>query len=74
MLFRSLTLVRGHHPWTIHQLGPRRLWNEVETAYDWWRQTGTPTPDRYGLTITPDGAHEVWIDTPDHKYQWSVNI
>lgn len=42
-----VTLVRGHDPWTVHQLGPRRLWDEVDTAYTWWRGAGAdPGPLR----------------------------
>jgi len=69
-----ISLVRRHHPWTVHQIGPRHLWDEVDTAYTWWRQAGKPTPDRYGLTVTPDGAHEVWIDAPDHEHRWPLNL
>lgn len=43
--------------------GPRRLWSEVERAYDWWRSAGSPERTRYGLAVTPAGQH-VWLDTP----------
>ncbi|RJQ86675.1 hypothetical protein D5S19_11430, partial [Amycolatopsis panacis] len=61
-----VTLIRGQTPWTVHQLGPRRLWDEADTAYSWWRKAGEPTPNRFGPTVTPDGTHTVWLDTrPD---------
>ncbi len=67
-----VTLVRGQDPWTVHQYGPRRLWDEVDAAYIWWRDAGKPTPDRYGLTVTPDGTHTVWIDAPDSEHRWPL--
>ncbi|WP_338598726.1 methyltransferase domain-containing protein [Saccharopolyspora sp. SCSIO 74807] len=54
-----VTMVRGEHPWTVHQLGPRRLWDEADTAYSWWQDAGKPAPDQYELTIAADGAHSV---------------
>lgn len=69
-----VTLVRGQDPWTVHQLGSRRLWDEVDTAYAWWCDAGSPTPDRYGLTVTPDGTHDVWIDAPDNERRWSLTF
>ncbi|ASO21829.1 protein-L-isoaspartate(D-aspartate) O-methyltransferase [Actinoalloteichus hoggarensis] len=69
-----VTLVRGRDPWTVHQLGPRRLWNEVAAAHSWWQEAGRPTPDRYGLTVTPDGTHEVWIDAPAADRRWSLTF
>ena len=67
-----VTLVRGHDQWTVHQLGPRRLWQEADDAYEWWRTSGRPTPDRYGLTVTPDGTHDVRLDGSEHR--WSLAL
>ncbi|MFJ2441112.1 methyltransferase domain-containing protein [Streptomyces sp. NPDC087658] len=50
------------HP--LRQYGPRALWSEVEAAYDWWRNAGSPERTRFGLTVTPVGQH-LWLDTPD---------
>lgn len=52
---------------TVWQSGPRRLWEEVETAYHWWVDSGRPGHDRFGLTVTPDGQH-VWLDEPDNAW------
>ncbi|MER5971450.1 methyltransferase domain-containing protein [Streptomyces sp. NPDC002055] len=49
---------------TVWQYGPRRLWDEAETAYRWWRDAGEPGPGRFGLTVTPDGQLP-WLDSPD---------
>ncbi|WP_308345619.1 methyltransferase domain-containing protein [Streptomyces sp. ISL-94] len=51
---------------TVWEHGPRRLWKSVEAAYGWWRTTGRPGPERFGLTVHPDGSHVPWLDTPDH--------
>ncbi|MER6916079.1 methyltransferase domain-containing protein [Streptomyces sp. NPDC000594] len=48
---------------TVHQSGPRRLWDELTSAHHWWTQNNHPGPDRFGLTITPEGQTP-WIDTP----------
>jgi protein-L-isoaspartate(D-aspartate) O-methyltransferase len=50
-------------PFTVRQLGPRRLWDEAVDAYDWWHDNGEPGPDRLGMTITPD-RQVVWLDDP----------
>ncbi|MCS0634070.1 methyltransferase, partial [Streptomyces sp. LP05-1] len=50
---------------TIHQHGPRRLWDEVTAALTWWHQAGSPGPERFGMTVQPDGTHHAWLDTPD---------
>jgi protein-L-isoaspartate(D-aspartate) O-methyltransferase len=69
-----VTLVRGHDPWTVHQFGSRRLWAEVDAAYTWWRDAGRPSPDRYGLTVAPDGTHDVWIDVPHGERRWPLKL
>ncbi|MFJ9842037.1 methyltransferase domain-containing protein [Kitasatospora sp. NPDC101155] len=47
----------------VVQSGPRRLWDEVETAWRWWNAAGRPDFERFGLTVTPDG-HTPWLDDP----------
>ncbi|MFJ7248085.1 hypothetical protein ACIQWA_26125 [Kitasatospora sp. NPDC098652] len=54
---------RGAERYTVWQHGPRRLWEEVEGAYRWWLENGRPGPERFGLTVTPDGQW-VWLDKP----------
>lgn len=41
--------------YTVCQFGPRRLWNEVEAAYQWWIDRGCPTAQRWQFTVTPQG-------------------
>lgn len=47
----------------VRQLGPRRLWDEAEAAYDWWYAHDKPTLTRFGMTVTAD-TQSVWLDTP----------
>ncbi|MGH3867053.1 MAG: hypothetical protein ACRDQ4_13110 [Pseudonocardiaceae bacterium] len=47
----------------VRQLGPRRLWDEAEAAYDWWYAHDKPTLARFGMTVTAD-TQTVWLDTP----------
>lgn len=49
----------------VYQSGPRRLWDEVETAYLWWEKQGRPGFERFGLTVDGDGER-VWLDSPDN--------
>lgn len=39
----------------IQQHGPRRLWDEVETAHQWWIDQGRPDANRWQFTVTPEG-------------------
>ncbi|MFD0443999.1 hypothetical protein ACFQ10_18455 [Streptomyces indonesiensis] len=45
--------------------GPRDLWAEREPLLTQWRDAGRPGHERYGLTVSPDGAHVLWLDEPD---------
>ncbi|MGH3548732.1 MAG: hypothetical protein ACRDQU_11610 [Pseudonocardiaceae bacterium] len=47
----------------IKQWGPRRLWDEVELAYQWWVSEGRPSHDRFGMSVGPD-SQSVWLDDP----------
>ncbi|WP_142003458.1 methyltransferase domain-containing protein [Amycolatopsis cihanbeyliensis] len=49
----------------VRQLGPRKLWDEVEAAYDWWHDNDEPGMERFGLEIR-DGKQWLWLDHPDH--------
>lgn len=41
----------GQH---IFRRGSRRLWDEVEAAYRWWRDAGEPKAADWLFTVTPD--------------------
>lgn len=55
---------------TVWQSGSRRLWNEVEAALGWWQAAGEPGHERLGLTVTADGTHRAWLDSPENS--WAV--
>ncbi|MBT2526668.1 methyltransferase [Streptomyces sp. ISL-99] len=50
----------------VWEHGPRGLWSEVEAAYDWWSHVGSPGPERFGMSVTPDGRHTAWLDSLGH--------
>jgi protein-L-isoaspartate O-methyltransferase len=55
----------GRTRFKVYQSGPRKLWDEVVTAYRWWERQGRPGFERFGLTV--DGEREtVWLDQPDN--------
>ncbi|MFE3248238.1 protein-L-isoaspartate(D-aspartate) O-methyltransferase [Streptomyces sp. NPDC059209] len=53
---------RNVHP--VVQCGPRKLWEELETAWRWWDRQDRPGFGRFGLTVDDDGER-VWLDSPD---------
>lgn len=48
----------------VTQGGPRKLWDELESAYRLWLELGRPSRSRYGLTVTAGGRQFVWLDSP----------
>jgi len=50
--------------WMIEQGGPRSIWDEFEEALALWASLGEPGPDRFGLSVSAEGAHRVWLDSP----------
>ncbi|MFF5306086.1 hypothetical protein ACFY5F_42680 [Streptomyces sp. NPDC013161] len=46
---------------TVYQSGPRRLWDEVESAYAWWEGVGRPGHERFGLIVDAEGQ-TAWLD------------
>jgi protein-L-isoaspartate(D-aspartate) O-methyltransferase len=47
----------------VSQRGPRDLWNELRDAFLEWVSWGSPSRDRFGLTVTSHGQ-TVWLDNP----------
>ncbi|MEV5571283.1 methyltransferase domain-containing protein [Spirillospora sp. NPDC052269] len=62
----SLEVESGAERFPVRQSGDRNLWQEVEDTYHWWNGLGSPTADRWGLTVTPDAQH-VWLDTEANR-------
>jgi hypothetical protein len=53
---------------TVHQYGPRRLWDEAEAAFRWWVDRSRPGHERFGLTVDADGQR-VWLDDPAESWR-----
>ncbi|GAB3214144.1 methyltransferase domain-containing protein [Marinactinospora endophytica] len=51
-------------PFEVKRCGPRDLWAEVGAAREVWLGAGRPGQDRFGLTVTSDGEHRLWVDEP----------
>jgi len=49
----------------VTQAGPRRLWVEVERAFQWWKDNDCPGPARFRMTVAPSGRHRYALDEPD---------
>ncbi|MFH8789390.1 methyltransferase domain-containing protein [Streptomyces roseoverticillatus] len=55
----------GRNEAKVYQSGPRRLWDEVEAAHEWWEAHGRPGYERFGLTVERGGHTRVWLDGPN---------
>lgn len=62
--------INGQNRYTVRQLGPRRLWDEVEAAYDWWYEQGEPGLDRFGFEVA-NGREWVWLDEPSNVVRYT---
>ncbi|SOB81586.1 ATP-grasp peptide maturase system methyltransferase [Streptomyces sp. 1331.2] len=58
--------------WTVIQRGPLRLWDQVESAVEAWRQAGEPHQDGFGITASGSGQR-VWIGHEDGP-GWNLPI
>jgi hypothetical protein len=58
------TVIPGTEEHRVYYEGPRRLWEELEAAYQWWTGAGRPDHTRFGVTVTREGQ-SFWLDTPD---------
>lgn len=54
---------------TLYQGGPRRLGDELETAWDRWIAAGAPGLYDHGMTVTPD-TQFVWAYDSDTGPRW----
>ncbi|MEV5576207.1 methyltransferase domain-containing protein [Spirillospora sp. NPDC052269] len=55
----------GYKRSAVTQSGPRDLWDELGDVFLRWVAMGSPTRDRFGLTVSPQGQH-LWLDSPDN--------
>ncbi|MET7357582.1 protein-L-isoaspartate(D-aspartate) O-methyltransferase [Streptomyces sp. NPDC005562] len=56
---------KGRSAYPVVQSGPRKLWDELESAWRWWHQQDRPGFARFGLTVDNDGER-VWLDSPSN--------
>lgn len=61
---------QGH---IVEQEGPRRLWDELEKLHEQWTLLGSPSLERFGLTVTRDCPPVLWLDHPDSGHVWPSN-
>ncbi len=54
----------GAQRWPVHQFGPRRLWDEITTAYQHWEHLGRPAVTSWRFTITPHHQHVELTSAP----------
>lgn len=58
----------------VTQGGPRRIWDEVESLFDQWCRLGAPNRERFGLTVSRDGRHILWLDSPTSENVWELPV
>ncbi|WP_231332012.1 ATP-grasp peptide maturase system methyltransferase [Actinomadura graeca] len=64
----AATLTRHHDTWHVHQTGPTRLWDAIQTTWDTWDQAGRPGPQHFHLTITHGRQNIAHTTTPDLSF------
>ncbi|MFE6663878.1 methyltransferase domain-containing protein [Streptomyces sp. NPDC057697] len=67
---RDGSIAQLHPDTTVTEAGPRRLWTTLEDAHRSYQDAGSPTPDRYGITIDAEGQF-VCLDDPDGQ-SWTL--
>ncbi|MGB6163179.1 MAG: methyltransferase domain-containing protein [Pseudonocardiaceae bacterium] len=53
------------------QHGPRRLCDDIAAIHEIWHKAGDPRPDRYRLTIKPQGQ-TISLDDPQSHHSWEL--
>ncbi|MFD5697880.1 methyltransferase domain-containing protein [Streptomyces lasiicapitis] len=43
------------------------VWEHVEKIWSWWTDNGRPHWDQFGLTVSNDGTHHLWYQSPEGK-------
>jgi methyltransferase of ATP-grasp peptide maturase system len=66
-----ITTTQNNGSRNVTQSGPRRLWDRVEQAHQFWIGAGQPNYDRFGITATTEGQH-IWYDHPDSPHRWPL--
>ncbi|MEU5958279.1 methyltransferase domain-containing protein [Streptomyces sp. NPDC047525] len=61
----TVAVDRWSAPDAVAQRGPRQVWDEVCTAWNWWHRQGRPRRTRFGVTADRTGHCRSWLDSPD---------
>lgn len=56
----------------VREGGSAAIWGAFEATHGEWEALGRPGWDRLGLTVTSDGRHRVWLDSPDSAHAWEL--
>lgn len=67
----SVDYAPGLSTFEVNQLGPRRLWDEVESAYSRWVKAGSPKTEKWRFTVTPHGQY---VDLGDVRQDMSSSV
>ncbi|MFJ4700663.1 hypothetical protein ACIP5N_21205 [Streptomyces sp. NPDC088768] len=62
--FTELKLAHGARRGLVYEVGPRRLWEEITRAHQWWLNLGKPPPSRFVITAYAQGEIRYALDTP----------
>ncbi|MEE1781876.1 protein-L-isoaspartate(D-aspartate) O-methyltransferase, partial [Streptomyces sp. SP17BM10] len=53
-------LTQDGDKWTVRQGGPTRIWDDIEEHLTWWITDGSPSLERFEITVTPEGQTITW--------------
>lgn len=56
----------------VVQNGRRRLWDELEAAYEQWSGLDRPTRDQFMITVTSDAGQ--YVSLPDTPHRWRLPL
>lgn len=54
----------------LTEVGP--VWGDVHNAYRRWVRAGRPEVEQLGLTVSDEGHHLLWVDSPSSTQRWSL--
>jgi hypothetical protein len=67
----EVAMTRHSTGYRVCQYGPQQLWDQVETAAEFWHSEDRPSYERFGITATPTEQY-VWYDHPDSPHRWPL--
>ncbi|MER6605838.1 methyltransferase domain-containing protein [Streptomyces sp. NPDC000927] len=56
----------------VFEDGSRHLWAELTRVADAWLSNECPEISAYGLTVTGEGEHSLWLDSPERR-RWLLS-